>query len=136
MIGDLYFCLLNLNKKPSQHFPLSEDEDHKHFEIVVYAMVARAFCTKDDAMLQRAVQIVEQSQVMAPIRQKFKQMIARDDRIQVISELRQVLCDLVINLQEIALLESKNSNSVSSTSSDELGTLVELITAEFDPVTC
>lgn len=52
-------------------------------------------------------------------------------------ELRSLLIDLVISFQEVALLDSKNSNSVSSiTSTDELGTLVELITGEFDLVSC
>ena len=74
---------------------------------------------------------------MQPIRKRFMEILQGNDKIASLTELRSLLCDLVINLQEVALLESKNSNSASSgTSNDDLGTLVELITSEFDPVTC
>lgn len=48
-----------------------------------------------------------------------------------------MLSDLVISIQEVALMDSKQSASGSSgASNDELGTLLELITGQFDLVSC
>jgi len=60
------------------------------------------------------------------------------DPLQTVVELRAVLVDLIVSIQEQVLHESnRNSSGVSSgRSEDELGTLVELVTGEHDLFQC
>jgi hypothetical protein len=103
-------------------------------------MIAKGIYFGDLSLLQKAKQLIENSQVMVSIRQRLLEIISKDlftDGLNVLRELRVILIDLVISLYEVALLDSKNSNSNSSgNSNDELGHLVELMTSEFDLVSC
>jgi hypothetical protein len=85
----------------------------------------------DEDLIAKACIIVEQSQIMKPVKRRVIDLLQSnfEDRVSIVMELRTILIDLVISLQEVALLDSKNSNSGSSgNSNDELGTLVELVT--------
>jgi hypothetical protein len=84
--------------------------------------------------------MAEQSQVILPIKRRVLELLVRDfrDPLQTVIELRAVLVDLIVSIQEQVLHESnRNSSGVSSgRSDDELGTLVELVTGEHELFQC
>jgi hypothetical protein len=78
--------------------------------------------------------------VISPIKRRVLELLVRDfrDPLQTVVELRSLLVDLIVSIQEQVLHESnRNSSGVSSgRSDDELGTLVELVTGEHDLFQC
>lgn len=50
--------------------------------------------------------------------------------------MRGLLVDHLINVQEVSMYESNKSNMVTTSSQEEIGSLVDLFVTEFDIVSC
>ncbi len=65
-------------------------------------MVAKAAFTQDISLLQKARNLAEQSQVILPIKRRVLELLVREfrDPLQTVVELRAVLVDLIVSIQE------------------------------------
>jgi hypothetical protein len=95
--------------------------------------VAKGVCTKEPHLLERAVKLLELSPMTA--RQRVLALLSQRLDFDGVCEVRALVVDLVVSMQEVRL-DSKASQSSSKDSLDELGCLLELVTGEFDLVSC
>lgn len=65
MTGDYYLCLLVLGEEKAVEESLDYDDQSKFSQLLVYALVAKGACTKEQHLLDRAAKLLELSPVAA-----------------------------------------------------------------------
>ena len=139
-IGDYYLCSMmvkdhKLRKTYGQLKEVSDEKldlDVKPQELVIYQLVSYGVLSGDQERIVQAQAIVERSPILGNKRRKLNQILSNELTTEQVVELRNIFVDFVIGIHEQAL--SENKGSASSSSTDEIGSLVDLLAAEFDVV--